>query len=240
MKSIVSDSFGIYFREFTKILFLSILTYFPLLLIHAFLVNYIYIETQFTEYPGLIGDAANGIFMLVFLTIAQVPFIKFTFLEMEGEDDPLKRSLSFSLDKAIPIYLFGCIYALLVFLGGLLFVIPGLVILLLFYFVPFFIADNAESFKAAFKKSARFFKKNWLKGLLLISLLTVIQLSFENILLYLLSFYTNAYFTLLITKIILLMLLLPLQTIIMTNVFNKWKSVPVQPAINSMKPYLKS
>lgn len=240
MKNIVSESFGIYFREFTKILLLSLLTYVPLLLVHAFLVNYIYIRMQFTEYPGLIGDAANGIFMLVFLTIAQVPFIKFTLLEVEGEDDPLKRSLAFSLDKAIPIYLFGCIYALLVFLGGLLFVIPGLIILLLFYFVPFFIADNAKSFKAAIKKSVRFFKKNWLKAFLLIVLLTVIQLSFENIVLLLLSFYTNVYFTLLITKIILLMLLLPLQIIILTNVFNKWKAAPAQPAMNSMKPYLKS
>lgn len=240
MKNIISDSFGIFYREFTKIFLLSILTYVPLLLIHAFLVNYIYFETQFTEYPGLIGDAANGIFMLVFLTIAQVPFIKFTLLEVEGEDDPLKRSLSFSLDKAIPIYLFGCIYALLVFLGGLLFVIPGLVILLMLYFVPFFIADNAKSFRTAIKKSVRFFRKNWLKAFLLIILLTIIQLSFENILLFFLSFYTNAYFTLLITKIILLMLLLPLQTIIMTNVFNKWKAIPVQPAVNSMKPYLKS
>ncbi len=238
MKNIVAESFSVYFKEITKILLLSIVTYVPLLLIHAFIVNYIYLETQFTEYPGLIGDAANGIFMLLFLTIAQLPFIKFTLLEMEGEDDPLKRSLSFSLDKAIPIYLYGCIYAWLVFLGGLLLVIPGLIILLLFYFVPFFIADNAKSFKVAIKKSARFFTKNWLKAILVIILLTIIQLLFENILLFLMSFYTNTYFTLLITKIIFLALLLPLQTIIMTNAFNKWKVMPVQ-SRNSMKPYLK-
>lgn len=239
MKSIVSDSFGIYFREFTKILLMSLLTYVPLLFIHAFIVNYIYMRTQFAEYPGLIGDAANGIFMLLFLTIAQVPFIKFTLLEMEGEDDPLKRSLSFSLDKAISIYVFGCIYSLLIFLGGLLFIIPGVIILMLFYFVPFFIADDVGSYKTALKKSARFFKKNGLKAFLLIILLTIIQLAFENLLLYFLSFYINAYFTLLITKIILLMLLLPLQTIIMTNVFNKWKVMPVQVS-NSIKPYLKT
>ncbi|WP_210367936.1 hypothetical protein [Bacillus sp. REN3] len=237
MKGIISDSFGVYLREFTKILVLSLLTYVPLLLVHAFLVNYIYYQTRFAEYPGLIGDAANGIFMLVFLTIGQVPFIRFTLLEMEGEDNPLKSSISFSLDKAIPIYLFGCVYALCVFVGGLFFIIPGLIVLLLFYFVPFFMADGTKSIKMAMGKSTRFVKKNIVKAILMIMILTIIQLSFENIVLYLLSFYTNTYFTMLMTKIILLMLLLPLQTIIMTNAFHKWNTADVPIAAN--KPFLK-
>ncbi|HHY71913.1 MAG TPA: hypothetical protein GX497_01515 [Bacillus bacterium] len=225
MKNIISESIGMYLREFTKIVLLSMLTYLPLLLFHAFLVNYIYMRTQFAEYPGLIGDAANGIFMIIFLTIAQVPFIKFTLLEMEGEDHALKRSLSFSIEKALPIYIFGCIYALLVFVGGLLFIIPGLMVLLLLYFVPYFIADETKSFKAAIKKSVRFFKMYYMKASLIIILLTVIQLFFENIVLFLLSFYTSVYFTLLLTKIILLVLILPLQTIVLTNVYLKWKAV---------------
>jgi len=225
MKSIISESIGVYLREFTKILLLSVMTYLPLLLIHAFLVNYIYMQTRFAQYPGLIGDAANGIFMLIFITIAQVPFIKFTLLEMEGEEHALKRSLSFSMAKALPFYIYGCVYALLVFVGGLLFVIPGLVILLLLYFVPYFIADETKGFKAAVRKSAKFFKRHYIKAFLIIILLTVIQLSFENIVLFLLSFYTNVYFTLLLIKIILLLLLLPLQTIILTNVYQRWKAV---------------
>ena len=237
MNGIISESFGVYLREFTKILLLSILTYVPLLLVHAFLVNYIYYQTRFAEYPGLIGDAANGIFMLIFLTIAQVPFIKFTLLEMEGEDNHLKSSISFSLDNAIPIYLFGCAYALCVFIGGLLFIIPGLAILLLFYFVPFYLADGTKSIRKAIGKSVRFIKKNAIKSFLIIMVLTVIQLSFENIVLYLLSFYTSAYFTMLMTKIILLMLLLPLQTIIMTHAFHKWNSTEIP--VKSNSPYLK-
>lgn len=225
MKNIISNSFSFYFQEFTKIILLSLITYVPLLFAHALIVNYIYAETRFAEYPGLIGDVANGVFMLIFLTIAQVPFIRFTLLDMEGEDSALKRSLSFSLEHAVPVYIFACLYSVLIFVGGLLFVLPGIAILLFFYFVPFFISDSTKGIKKASEKSLKFVKKHFLKAFLIIILLTVIQLTFENVLLFLLSLYTDVYFTLLFIKILLMMFLLPLQTIIMTNVYNKWKTV---------------
>ncbi|MFT4415400.1 hypothetical protein ACLM5H_16185 [Fredinandcohnia humi] len=225
MKKIISNSFSLYTQEFLSVMLLSILTYVPLLVIHALLVNFIYQQTRFSEYPGLIGDMANGIFMLVFLTIAQIPFIKFTLLDIEGEDSILKRSLSFSMEKAVPVYLFACLYAVLIFLGGILFVVPGIVVLLLFYFVPFFISDSVRSFKAAISRSVKFVKKHFFKACLIIILLTVIQLTFESLLAFLLSFYTDVYVTFLLTKILLLMFLLPLQVIIMTNIYNAWKAV---------------
>ncbi|MGD6857955.1 hypothetical protein ACQCVO_23235 [Bacillus infantis] len=225
MRKIFSNSFSLYAQEFYKIILLSLLTYVPLLLAHAFIVNYIYEQTLYTDYPNLIGDVANGVFMLIFLTIAQIPFIKYTLLEDEGEDNPLKKALSFSLEKAIPIYIFACLYALLIFIGGLFFVLPGLAVLLLFYFVPYFLTDSVKSFKVAIKKSVSFMKKNFFKTFFLIILLSLTQLFFENVLITLLTFYTDVYFTLLIVKILLLMLLLPLQTIIVTNLYNEWKAV---------------
>ncbi|MEJ9280014.1 hypothetical protein [Ureibacillus thermosphaericus] len=225
MRNVVSNSITLYFQEFWKLILLSFCIYVPLLLLHAVIVNSIYQATRFSEYPGLAGDMANGIFMIVFLTIAQVPFIKFTLLDMDGEEKPLKKSISFALDKLIPIYIFACLYAIFIFIGGLFFVIPGVIILLLFYFVPYFIADNVKGFKSAIKKSVKFMKKNVFKATVIILLLMIIQLLFENILVYLLTFYTNVYFVLLLIKIIFLMFLLPLQTIIITNVFNQWKPV---------------
>ncbi|SID98277.1 Uncharacterised protein [Mycobacteroides abscessus subsp. abscessus] len=102
---------------------------------------------------------------------------------------------------------------------------PGLAVLLLFYFVPYFFTDSVKSFKVAIKKSVSFMKKNFFKAVFLIILLSLTQLFFENVLITLLTFYTDVYFTLLIVKILLLMLLLPLQTIIVTNLYNEWKAV---------------
>lgn len=222
MKSILSSSFSLYIQDFLKLILLSVLTYVPLLFLHAIIVNYIYAETRFAEYPGLIGDVANGIFMIVFLTIAQLPFIKYTLLESEDADHPLKQAISFAIEKALPIYFFACLYSVCIFIGGLLYVIPGLVVLVLFYFVPFFLAENGK-LRTALKKSIGLIKAHFIKAIFVIFILSIIQLVFENIMIYLLSLYTDVYFTTLALKIVLLMFLLPLQVIILTNIFNSWR-----------------
>lgn len=224
MKNILSASFNFYIQEFLKVMAMSALTYLPLLIIHALIVNYIYEQTRFAAYPGLIGDVSNGIFMLIFLTIAQFPLIKFTLLDKEGEDSAFKNSLVFSLDKVIPLYIFACVYAIGILLGGFMFIVPGLIVLFLFYFAPYFFAENGKSMKLAINRSMKFMKDHFGKALVLIVLLGVLQLVFENILMFLLSFYTDVYFTTLLIKILLLVFLLPMQTIMITNLFIRWRA----------------
>lgn len=219
MKKILANSFYLYSSKFIQLISLSLLTFVPLLLLHTIIVNYIYQLSAFMEYPGVVGDAANGIFMLIFLMIAQVPFIKFTMLDHEDEDSLFRKSLSFLLDKMLFIYIFACLYAIIVFIGGILFVIPGIIALLLFYFVPYFIADGVKKYHTAIRKSVEIIRKNAIITIITIIALTVIQLFFENVLLLFISLYSNSYFVFLMTKIILQMLLLPLQIIIVTNVF---------------------
>lgn len=219
MKRILSNSLYLYSSKFVPLICMSLLTYVPLLFLHTIIVNYIYNESRFMEYPGVIGDAANGIFMLVFLTIAQVPFIKLTILDHEDEESIFRKSLGFSMDRMISLYVFACLYSLLVFLGGLLFVIPGLIVLLLFYFVPYFIADGVKSYKVAIRKSVSLVKKRILITFVIIGAVTAIQLLFENVLFLFISIYTDVYFVFLFTKIILQMFILPFQIILVTNLF---------------------
>ncbi|QED46422.1 hypothetical protein [Cytobacillus dafuensis] len=219
MKRILSNSIYLYSSKFVPLSCLSLITYVPLLFLHTFIVNIIYSQSRFMEYPGVVGDAANGIFMLVFLTIAQVPFIKLTILYHEDEESIFKKSLGFSMDRMISMYVFACLYALCVFLGGLLFVIPGLIVLFLFYYVPYFIADGVKSYKVAIRKSVSLVKKRFLIILVIIGAITAIQLLFENVLFAFISFYTDTYFVFLFTKIVLQMFILPFQVILVTNMF---------------------
>lgn len=219
MKRILSNSIYLYSSKFVPLICLSLITYVPLLFLHTVIVNFIYNESRFMEYPGVVGDAANGIFMLIFLTIAQVPFIKLALLDREDEESIFRKSLGFSMDKMISMYVFACLYALLVFLGGLLFVIPGLIVLLLFYFVPYFIADGVKSYKVAIRKSVSLVKKRFLITLVIIGVVTAIQLLFENVLFIFISMYSDTYFVFLFTKIILQMFILPFQIILVTNLF---------------------
>lgn len=219
MKRILSNSIYLYSSKFVPLICLSLITYVPLLFLHTVIVNFIYNESRFMEYPGVVGDAANGIFMLIFLTIAQVPFIKLALLDHEDEESIFRKSLGFSMDKMISMYVFACLYALLVFLGGLLFVIPGLIVLLLFYFVPYFIADGVKSYKVAIRKSVSLVKKRFLITLVIIGVVTAIQLLFENVLFIFISMYSDTYFVFLFTKIILQMFILPFQIILVTNLF---------------------
>ncbi|MEK5037269.1 hypothetical protein [Sporosarcina sp. FSL K6-3457] len=226
MKDVLVSSYRLYTQRFGKVFSLSLLVYFPLLFLHALIVNYIYMLTRFAEYPGLIGDVANGLFMLIFLTIGQLPFIKFVMLEEEtdGEESTFRKSLSFTLEKIIPFYLFACIYAVLVTVGSLFYVIPGLAILFLFYFVPYFIADWKENtLKIALIKSMSFIKKHIFKAPLVILGLTVFQFILEQLLIQLLFQFTDVYFMMLMSKIFLLLFILPFQTIVLTYVFRAWR-----------------
>jgi len=223
MRSVLNNSFRLYSKEFLKVILLSFLVYVPLLLLHAFIVNYVYEATRFTEFPGVAGDFANGIIMLVFLTIAQVPFIRFTIIDEYDEDPLVSDSLAFSLEKIIPLYIFSCLYAITVYLASFLFIIPGIIVLLYLYFVPFYITSHGKGYKRAIKKSMQFVKKNFWKSFLLIIILCILQLFFENILMFILQLYTNSYATILLSKILLLMFVLPFQTIVLTNLFIKWK-----------------
>lgn len=234
MKKVISNSIYLYSSKFVPLILLSLLTYVPLLLLHTIIVNYIYNQSVFMEYPGIVGDAANGIFMLIFLTIAQVPFIKFTLLENEDEESTFRQSISFTMDKSISLYVFACCYAILVFVGGLLFIIPGLTVLFLFYFVPYFISDGVTSYKTAIKKSMNVIKNNLLITVLLIGILTSIQLLFENVLFMFIALYSDTYFVFLFTKITLQMFILPFQAILVTNVFNNIKSEK----IHEIKPHI--
>ena len=89
MRDVLVSSYRLYTQRFGKVYSLSLLVFFPLLFLHALIVNYIYMLTRFAEYPGLIGDVANGLFMLIFLTIGQLPFIKFVMLEEETDGEEL-------------------------------------------------------------------------------------------------------------------------------------------------------
>lgn len=223
MKKMLANSFHLYSSKFVPLIGLSLLTYVPLLLLHTAIVNIIYQQSSFSDYPGVVGDAANGIFMLVFLTIAQVPFIKLTILDHEDEESIFRKSIGFTMDRIISLYIFACLYALLVFIGGLLFVIPGLIVLLLFYFVPYFIADGVKSYKAAIRKSVNLVRRKLFITVVILTILTVIQLIFENVLFIFISFYSDTYFVFLFTKMILQTFILPLQIIFVTNVFNEIK-----------------
>ena len=224
MKKLLTNSIYLYSSKFVPLICMSLITYVPLLILHTVIVNHIYNQSRFMEYPSVIGDAANGIFMLIFLTIAQFPFIKLPLLDHEDEESIFRKSLGFSLDKLISLYLFACLYAVLVFVGGLLFVIPGLIVLLLFYFVPYFIADGVKTYKSAIRKSISLIKKNFFITILIMGAVTLIQLLIENVLVIFISFYSDTYAVFLFIKIALQMFILPFQIILVTNLFNDIKT----------------
>lgn len=113
----------------------------------------------------------------LFLGIAQIKFIlRITdggaTSDLKAELMMFKEYLVSSTKQIIP-YLVGSVaYALLVFLGVILLIVPGIIFAIKYQFVPYLIVDKGMGVKEAFRVSGELTqgKKMWMLGYSLVSL----------------------------------------------------------------------
>jgi len=91
-----------------------------------------------------------------------------------------------SLQKLLPFFLTGILSSLVIFLGSLLFIIPGVILFVRFYFVPFVASLEGIYYRSALRKSSEYVKGLWWKVfariLILVVLLFVVSVIFYIIL----------------------------------------------------------
>lgn len=211
----------IFTQNFDKFLLFSFTVMLPLMLLQTFFVNYVYSITN-VEGTKLIGDFANAFMSLLVLTIIQVPFIKFVMLEEEGEERLVRKSFHTFLDNAIIYFMFAAVFTLMVVLGSAFFVLPGVLLLVLFYFVPYVWTKSGFGWKKGFSRSFKIGKKRFFAILFILVLIGVADTALSMSVTMLATNFTESYFGVLISKLIIASVVYPLGVIVLTLKFNEW------------------
>ena len=218
----LSASFRMYKENLLSIWLLSFTIVFPLLVMHALLTNFVYSATLVTE-DSIFPDLIYGLLTLLFLVVAQVPFIQYTMSDTNGSERPLKETYMTFVEKGFSIYLFGLIYTVMVMLGIILFVVPGLILLVLLFLTPYISILNEQPSRVSWRIALRMGKKHFFKIALLILATSVTELLVEQVSLFGMMYVSTSYPILLLTQMLLNVLLFPLIVIIITNYVLEWK-----------------
>jgi uncharacterized RDD family membrane protein YckC len=140
----MKESLHFYARHIESLLVLSAVIVLPFMIVHNLTINYINFLTMITGAKA-VASFFNLFLLLLFLTVAQVPFAQFVRSEQEGEERPLLRAVRAFAEHGFPVFLFGIVYVLAVSVGMVLFVVPGLILMILFYLTPYLVVMKQNS-----------------------------------------------------------------------------------------------
>ncbi|MED1865897.1 hypothetical protein P4V41_20825 [Fictibacillus nanhaiensis] len=219
----IKEGFRFYTKNVEYLLLLSITIVLPLLILHFYLMNYIYLTTSAIFNDTTFADLVNGFFTLLFLIVGQLPFIKFVQSDLEGEEKRVKSAYLSFLKHSFSLYLFGIVYCVLVLLGFTLFIIPGLILMVFLFLTPYISVLDDKPARKSWKSAMKLAKKNFFKLGGIIALVSIVEMIIGLIALYGVSLITNNFGAATVSQILLNVIMLPLLAIMVTFCVIKWR-----------------
>jgi hypothetical protein len=129
------------------------------------------------------------IYFLVFIFLSslislmlRIYYIKFSLINFDGAPlSPTLQTLKLSFYLVPVIFVANLIYILASFVGLMLLIVPGIILMLSFYFYEYFIVSKKTSFFEAFSESQRITQGYRLQLLGIIILFTIISFSLSSL-----------------------------------------------------------
>ncbi|XXM72017.1 hypothetical protein ACQ0QQ_20470 [Lysinibacillus sphaericus] len=211
----------IYFKNIESVLIISFLVLFPALLFHNYITSVGYYIAAIYD-NSFFGDMTNFLFLLMLFTISQVPFISFTFSEMEDEENKLKKSFGILLKFGFSVFLFALLYTVLSIFGLLAFVIPGILIMVFLFPLPYITVLKDQPIRKVWRTAFLLAKKHFFKLLMLLVSISFIEMLLGYAVNVGISFITQNSLAFVICNMLINLLLFPLLIIIVSANIKKW------------------
>ncbi|RDI37947.1 hypothetical protein [Falsibacillus pallidus] len=216
------NSWRIYTGKFEGVALLSLTILLPLLLIDWYLLNIVY-AFVFNAFTSALADFYYVFLTFIFFVVSQIPFIQFVKLyEQEGEIR-YKNIFYVFITNAFSLFVYGICLSLLTSIGVMLFIIPGLVVLLFLFASPYeAILENRSVWKST-KTSIIFAKKKFFPLLFLIFFVSLVELIIGWISMYLIYSITPSLLAQVLFQMLLNLLVFPFLAIWVTYFYMEWK-----------------
>jgi hypothetical protein len=218
------DGLRFYKEHFGKILILGITVIFPLFLVNHFIINYFFYFYSLVGVP-FVASIPQFLFTFVVILLCEIPFICLVLCRLKGGEPQLREAYRGLFEHLFHVYVMGVLIAILIILGTLLFVIPGLILLILFMLYPYVAVVEEEKWLAGLKKTFEIGKTHYFPLLGVAVALGLLTMIVEGIVLFVSLLFTNNYLLISLIQIVLSVLLLPYITIVTTYYYNDWMDI---------------
>ena len=215
-------SFHFYSRNVEYLMLLSFSILLPLLVVHLVVTNVVYRLYQGTPFT-FYGDITNSFFMLLIFVIAQLPFIRYVWNDLEGEEKKLGPAYLTSLEQGLPVFGFALIYVLATMIGSALFILPGLAILVLLFLTPYVSVIKQKPVRKSWREALRWGKKKFFPLLGLILFISIAEWLISFVSMNGISLITKNYGAIVGSQLLISVLSFPFLVIYTTLTFQKWQ-----------------
>ena len=223
----MKESIRFYARNIESLLLLSAVILLPLLLVHNFTINYVNFLAALTGAP-VVSSFYNLFLLLLFLTIVQIAFAQFVISDLEDEERPLRQAFRTFFETGFPVFLFGIVYVLAVCFGLILFVVPGVILLILFYLTPFLVVLKRKSPWQCMRSAFELGKRHFVQLLGLILLASGIQWLISLVGIVSVTYITTSFGAVFFTQLLLTVLIFPFLAVLFTMYTYKWSEESVR------------
>jgi hypothetical protein len=222
MTQSLKDAFRLYTGKFEGVFILSLTVVLPLLILNWLINNIVYFFV-FNDFTSALAD-----FYYIFLTfliymVAQIPFIQLVKTYSETGEYRLKNIYYVFITTAFSVFLFSIVYSFLITIGSLLFIIPGLILLVFFFATPHeAILENKPIWKSL-QTASTFAKKKFFPLLMIILSISLAEVIIGWISMYVIYSITTSLLAQIIMQMFLNLLIFPFLSIWVTYYFISWK-----------------
>ncbi|RKD24484.1 hypothetical protein BEP19_08855 [Ammoniphilus oxalaticus] len=214
-------AFHFYSRHIEYLMILSFSILLPLLFIQVGVSNYVYRVYQGTPFT-FFGDISNSFFMFFILVLAQIPFIRYVWGDLEGEERKLRSAYLTFFERGLSIYGFGILYVIATMLGSVLFIAPGLIVLVFFFLTPYVSVIKDKPASKSWREAVRWGKQKFFPLLGIVLLISVVDWLLGFVTMVGISMVTKNYGAILGSQLLVSLLCFPFLVIYMTLHFQKW------------------
>lgn len=223
MKHPLKLTWELYMGQFEKVLVLMLTTTLPLLLLHSLTTNYIYAITPRVTSIYSFADIYYGLITLLIFIYAQIPYIRFTNNEEKDYEHSLKNAIYYFFSNGFTVFVFACIVSILITAGLTLFIIPGLILLILFFPIPYISVFDGKSVWKGYREGFRIGRKRFFKIALIILVSGVLELGLGILATTQLIKITDLFAAQLVTQMVLNLIFYPFIIILVTFYIIKWR-----------------
>lgn len=214
----IKKSISIYSLYFKEIFYIGLLFTLPIQIIYTFFINYVTAPFQYFGIP-IWTSLIQLLFILIIFPIIQLPYISILKYDMFEDDISMKMIVDDFFQKGFHVYLLAIICSILSVIGFLFFIIPGLLLMIFFLYVPQATLLNHVKWGSALKKSLLMGRTSFFPLLITIITFVAIDSLVSGFVFFISVGLTNSFFAVNLLLIIINTFLLPLFIFTISNIY---------------------
>jgi hypothetical protein len=216
------ESIRFYARNIESLLLLSAVLVVPFFIIHNFTLNYLNLIAAITG-AKFVASFFNLFLLLLFLLILQIPFAQYVQSDLDGDERPIRKAFRTFFEHSFSVFVFGIVFSFLVSTGMMLFMIPGLILMILFYLTPFFVVLKKQSAWRCWRAAMEMGKKHFFQIFGLLLMVSVVEWLISLAGLFLVTSITATFGAVMFIELLLNVIVLPFFAVMFMMYVNKWK-----------------